>query len=69
MNREFNYILKNKRLTGDLKEIREHFDDKVGIPNAFQDLVKTVDELNINQNYLTMQRVMDKAYQYTKKRV
>ena len=69
MNREFNYILKNKRLTGDLKEIREHFDDKVGIPNAFQDLVKTVDELNINPNYLTMQRVMDKAYQYTKKRV
>lgn len=68
-NREFNYILKNKRLTGDLKEIREHFDDKVGIPNAFQDLSKKVDELNKNPNPLTMKRVMGKAYQYTKKQI
>lgn len=67
MNREFNYILKNKRLTGDLKEIREHFDDKVGIPNAFQDLSKEMDNLERNPNYLTKQRVMNKVYQYTKR--
>lgn len=67
MNREFNYILKNKRLTGNLKEIGEHFDDKVGIPNAFQDLSKEMDNLERNPNYLTKQRVMNKVYQYTKR--
>ena len=30
---------------------------------------KKVDELNKNPNPLTMQRVMDKAYQYTKKQI
>lgn len=67
MNQEFNYILKNKRLTGELKEIRKHFDDKVGIPNAFQDLSKEMDNLERNPNYLTKQRVMNKVYQYTKR--
>ncbi len=68
MNQEFNYILKNKRLTGDLKEIREHFDDKVGVPNAFQDLSKEMDNLRSNPSYSTKQRVMNKVYQYTKRR-
>lgn len=67
MNQEFNCILKNKRLTGELKEIRKHFDDKVGIPNAFQDLSKEMDNLERNPNYLTKQRVMNKVYQYTKR--
>ena len=67
MNREFNYILKNKRLTGNLKEIGEHFDDKVGIPNAFQDLSKEMDNLKMNPTFLAQQRVMNKVYQYTKR--
>ena len=51
MNTEFNYVLKNNRLTGDLREIREHFNNKVGRSSAFQELAKEMDNFERNKKY------------------
>lgn len=67
MNTEFNYVLKNKRLTGDLKEIREHFNTKVGRPTAFQELAKEMDNFEKTRNTTTEQIIRNKVYEYVRK--
>ena len=67
MNTEFNYVLKNKRLTGDLREIREHFNNKVGRSNAFQELAKEMDNFEKTRNTTIQQSIRDKVYEYVRK--
>ena len=67
MNTEFNYVLKNKRLTGDLRKIREHFNNKVGRSNAFQELAKEMDNFEKTRNTTIQQSIRDKVYEYIRK--
>ena len=66
-NTEFNYVLKNKRLTGDLREIREHFNNKVGRDSAFQELAKEMDNFEKTRNTTIQQSIRDKVYEYIRK--
>ena len=66
-NTEFNYVLKNKRLTGDLRKIREHFNNKVGRSNAFQELAKEMDNFEKTRNTTIQQSIRDKVYEYVRK--
>ena len=67
MNKEFNYVLKNKRLTGDLREIREHFNNKVGRSSAFQELAKEMDNFEKTRNTTIQQSIRNKVYEYVRK--
>ena len=67
MNTEFNYILKNNRLTADFREIREHFNNKVGRSSAFQELAKEMDNFEKTRNTTIQQSIRNKVYEYVRK--
>ena len=67
MTKEDKENLKNKRLTGDLREIREHFNNKVGRSNAFQELAKEMDNFEKTRNTTIQQSIRDKVYEYIRK--
>ena len=54
-------------LTGDLREIREHFNNKVGRASAFQELAKEMDNFEKTRNATIQQSIRNKVYEYVRK--